>query len=165
MTLSAHLKYLRYVLRHKWFVWQEGRKLGLGWWQLFIHDWHKFLPSEWTPYVKSFYGGWKYSKRPPEVVEDFNKAWLHHIHFGLHHWQHWLLVFDDDSNDLLPLPMPRRYMVEMLADWRGASRAITGEDNTKEWYLKRRERFTRVIHPATRKWIEDELGIVAETME
>lgn len=157
--MTKHWQYLKYVLRHKFYVWREGRKLGLSWWILLIHDWQKFTPTEWSPYVWSFYGPWKYSERPQWLVDSFNRAWLHHIHYGPHHWQHWLLVYDDDKEAEEALPIPERYTVEMLADWRAAGLAITGQDNTKEWYLKRRERFQRVIHQDARKWIEKQLGI------
>lgn len=30
-----------------------------------------------------------------EVVENFNRAWLLHIHRNPHHWQHWVLINDD----------------------------------------------------------------------
>lgn len=54
--MSAHLQYLRYILRHKWFVFVAGWKVGAPLWRLVIHDWSKFTPAEWTPYVRKFYG-------------------------------------------------------------------------------------------------------------
>jgi len=50
-----HLAYLRYVLRHKWFVLLACWRAGL-YWRGIVHDWHKFLPSEWFPYVEHFHG-------------------------------------------------------------------------------------------------------------
>lgn len=50
-----HLAFLKSLLRHKWFTLLECRRLGilrLG----IIHDWTKFTPSEWGPYVQWFYG-------------------------------------------------------------------------------------------------------------
>ncbi len=54
--------------------------------------------------------------------------------------------------------MPDKYMREMLADWRGAGRAITGKDNTKEWYQGKRQK-TILLHPDNKAWIETELGL------
>jgi hypothetical protein len=55
------------------------------------------------------------------------------------------------------LPMPDRYRREMLADWRGAGRAISGKDDTLAWYMKNRKRL--MLHPDTRNWIEWQLGV------
>ena len=155
--LTPDYLYLKYVLRHKKFVYQEGRKLGLGRWALIVHDWQKFSLAEWTPYVLSFYGPWEYKDRPPTLVKLFDRAWLHHIHCGPHHYQYWILNQDDVDNVLLDIP--DRYRREMLADWRGAGLAISGKDATKKWYGERRVRFAQTIHPDTLEWLDEQLGI------
>ncbi|MCI0351247.1 MAG: DUF5662 family protein [Acidobacteriales bacterium] len=91
------------------------------------------------------------------VAADFNKAWLLHQHRNPHHWQFWILQEDDGGYE--KLPMPYRYRCEMLADWRGAGLAITGEDNTPEWYRKNRDNMR--LHPCVRAWIEEQLGVSA----
>lgn len=137
MTLRAHLGYLRYVVRHKWFVLMAGRRTGAPLWRLLIHDWSKFTRAEWGAYVASFYGPWKYGNRPASVVAAFDRAWLHHQHTNAHHWQHWVLR--EDSGTLKLLPMPEGMIREMVADWMGAGRAITGRWEAREWYVKNRE--------------------------
>jgi hypothetical protein len=87
--VKAHLKYLSYVLRHKWFVLRAGLELGVPLWQLLVHDWSKFLPSEWFPYVDYFYG------ERPRSTDRFNQAWLSHQRRNPHHWQYWVLLNDD----------------------------------------------------------------------
>jgi len=52
--MRAYISYLKYILRHKWFVFWEACKLGIPWLGL-IHDWHKFLPDEFFPYARYFY--------------------------------------------------------------------------------------------------------------
>jgi hypothetical protein len=54
--IQAHWKYLKYVVRHKWYVFLACRQLGVPLWQSIIHDWTKLLPCEWFPYVQFFYG-------------------------------------------------------------------------------------------------------------
>jgi len=54
--VKAHLQYLRYLMRHKWFVFVACWRLGVPLHQAIIHDWSKFLPGEWFPYVRFFYG-------------------------------------------------------------------------------------------------------------
>jgi hypothetical protein len=120
-------QYLRAVLRHKWFVFLAG--LGrVPLWRLLIHDWSKFTPAEWPQYARSFYGP---QPRSQQVKDDFDRAWLHHQKFNLHHWQYW--VMHEDSGKVFCLPMPGVYREEMLADWRGAGRAY-GNADTAAWY-------------------------------
>ena len=47
--LKPHLRYLGYVVRHKWFVFRAGLRTGAPLWRLVIHDWSKFTPAEWGP--------------------------------------------------------------------------------------------------------------------
>ena len=150
-------KYLWAVLRHKWFVFLECRKLGIPWLGI-IHDLSKFLPSEFGPYARYFYGPYPRDDehKPVSVVTGFNVAWLHHQHRNRHHWQRWLLTMDSarGSDKIVPFPMPDRYRKEMLADWRGAGRAY-GNSNTAEWYRENRDQIQ--LDAETRYWLEKRL--------
>lgn len=53
---------------------------------------------------------------------------------------------------VITIKMPERYVVEMVADWMGAGRAITGRWEVAEWY--EREKQNIVLHPATRTRVE-----------
>ena len=162
--LAGHLRYLWYVMVHKWFVLVEGRKLGLGLWQLAIHDLSKFGPSEWGPYVTFFYDA---SGRPVQrrdgtgyyhVADEkaaFSAAWNHHVRVNPHHWQAWLLV--KDGGAVVPLRMPRKFVLEMVADWRGAGRA-QGTPDTVKWYAANGGKM--VLHEETRREVEALLGVV-----
>lgn len=156
--MKAHLQYLRYVLRHKWFVLMAG--LGeVPIWRLIFHDWTKFLPVEWNPYVAFFYGhgmtrgqaaALDYNFPVDNATElAFEYAWNHHQNHNDHHWQHWLRFGDDGT--LLALPMPDVCRREMWADWRGAGRAL-GKPDTATWYEANKEKMK--LHPGTRKWVE-----------
>jgi hypothetical protein len=127
--VKPHLKYASYVARHKWFVFRAGLKTKAPLWRLLIHDWSKLTPAEWFPYVASFYGA---QGRTPTVRAAFDRAWLHHQHRNPHHWQHWLL--QEDDGDLKTLRMPRKLACEMVADWMGAGRAITGRWEVGSWF-------------------------------
>ena len=140
-----HLKYLQYVIKHKWYVFKEAYKLGIVWRGL-THDLSKFLPSEWFPYVEYFYG-----KNPSQC--EFDKAWLKHQKRNKHHWQWWLL--QEDEGQLKPIPMNDISRKEMLADWIGAGKAITGEDNLIEWYEKNKDKM--ILHHDTRVWVEEQI--------
>lgn len=244
--MSAHLKYLSYVLRHKWFVLVAGLKTGAPLWRLLIHDWSKFLPCEWGPYTRTFYtaprvgervggvadgapfDGVVINTRPASEVEArgftpvdcfvrddqgrewwawsfeiqqrhdvdaaFDRAWLHHQKANAHHWQCWVLMEDQprrgpywfnetaesirasgadwkcrtipvpaaarsfahslitDANRYRALRMPEALVREMVADWMGAGRAITGRWDVAAWYQNNRENM--VLHRDTRARVE-----------
>ena len=48
------LKYLKYVIKHKWYTFVECCRLGIPWLGI-IHDLSKFLPSELFTYAEWFY--------------------------------------------------------------------------------------------------------------
>jgi hypothetical protein len=151
--MKAHLRYLNYVLRHKFFVaraWvalaqisqYSKREWAVMLWRALVHDASKFSRAEWGPYVAMFYG-------PPTTDGDvkrerqaaFNYAWLHHQHRNPHHWQHWVLR--EDSGKVLVLLPERMFADEMLADWLGAGpKALTAHSmatavaDTIAWYAK-----------------------------
>lgn len=116
-------------------------------WRGIVHDMSKFLPCEWFPYVEHFYGSGKND-------EEFDAAWLHHQKFNKHHWQYWLL--QKDSGECVPMKMPIEYVKELLADWRGVTRAFGKpvEDTTK-WYIDNKDKM--ILHPETRRFIESSL--------
>jgi hypothetical protein len=136
-----HLRYLWYVLCHKWYVLVAGvRWTKAPLWRLLIHDWSKFLPSEWGPYVDFFYG--PLGGRGRAVVDnEFDRAWLFHQRRNPHHWQYWVLL--RDSGRERPLKMPDPIAREMVADWL----ALSGRRSVVGWYLG--ERRNMRLHPST----------------
>ena len=154
MFLISHIRYLWYLIRHKWYVLRECWSMGLFWLGI-AHDWTKFMPCEWFPYVRHFYGPKPIERdavgyyKPTGVSEEFDRAWLHHIHRNAHHWQYWLLVQDDDEGKILEMPLS--CLKGMIADWRGAGRA-QGTPNTLAWYIKHKEKIQ--LHPESRIWVE-----------
>lgn len=146
--VKEHLQYANYMIRHKWYVFVECCRLGIPW-RGVTHDLSKLLPSEWFPYTATFYGA-----APTNAVEKiihavkFDTAWLKHIHRNKHHWQYWIL--HEDCGNLTLIPMPTRYVKEMLADWRGAGKAQGFEDITS-WYKK--NYYKILIHKKTREYL------------
>ena len=149
--MNSHLKYLGYVVRHKWFVLVAGLRVGgIPLWRLVIHDWSKFTPAEWGPYARRFGGGRSGVLDKSADAEEFHRAWTHHWHLNPHHWEHWLAFQDDGSTR--PMRMPEHFAREMAADWMGAGRAITGRWEVREWYAKNAHRI--VLHDETRATVE-----------
>jgi hypothetical protein len=81
----------------------------------------------------------------------FDRAWLHHQHRNPHHWQHWVLREDSGATKILA--MPPHFVREMVADWMGAGRAITGKWDLPIWYAKNREKIQ--LHAASREIAEN----------
>lgn len=152
-----YLTYAFYILKHKWYVFLECKKVGL-WWRGIKHDWHKFMPSEFIPYADYFYGpyGCKFKAESQEDFEPrtvtkskFNFAWLLHQKRADHHWQWWLLINDEDPP--APLPMSPKARLEMLCDWCGMSKTLK-TSGIKDWYEKNKNKI--ILHYDTREWIE-----------
>lgn len=78
--------------------------------QLNLHDASKYTDEEYKAYDLYFYG-----TKTEKVKKDFDYAWLHHIHENPHHWQHWVLVNDDEGT--YALEMPKEFVYEMICDW------------------------------------------------
>ena len=163
IEMTKYIKYLWYILRHKWFVFVECRRLEITWLGI-IHDWSKFRLSEFIPYAKHFYSGNRIEKNERERVQGydksndidddlFNRAWLLHLKRNKHHWQWWLL--SEANRETKILSMYHKYRKEMLADWTGTGKAITGKNNNREWYNRNKDNI--LLSPRTRYWIERNL--------
>jgi len=158
-----YYKYLKYLLRHKYYVMIECFKVGLFWRGL-VHDLSKFLPSEFFPYVNFFYREKPLINREtvafydPSSVGDkaFTYAWFLHQKRNKHHWQYWILVNLDGSIKIFE--MKSKYRKEMLCDWKGAGRAQGQMDtkaNLKKWYGENKNKI--IMGPMTRSLIESEI--------
>lgn len=152
-----YLKYAKHVLLHKWFVFLACCTLGVPWLGV-LHDLSKLLPDEFFPYASYFHG------RPPggsperdairrRMQGDFDRAWLRHLHRNRHHPQHWRLVNDTDG--VVLLAMPEKYVREMVADWIGAGMAIYGyswkeaPQKTHAWWSANQNGSGYALHPDT----------------
>lgn len=152
--MRAHIAYCCYVLTHKWHVFIGCVALGVPLHQAIIHDWVKFLPIEWGPYVRQFYNsdGSKRQVRdasgsydPNKQADAFKRAWLHHQRQP-HHWQSWISI--GDGGNVTPLPIPQRFVLEMVADWYGAGMAISGTRDLERWYLANKDKM--ILEDGTR---------------
>lgn len=122
--------YLRSLCDHVMNVRTAGHMLGLNVWQSKEHDSTKFGLEEFPRYARNFHG----DKADPD---GFARAWLHHIHHNEHHWQHW--IFPDGytpkgsivENGVVE--MIDMWVLEMVADWMGASKVYTGSWDMSDW--------------------------------
>lgn len=124
----------------------------------FNHDASKYDREEYLPYDEYFYGG----NRSYQVVQDFNYAWLRHIHHNPHHWQYWVLLEDDPQTGdrFKALAMPLYYIFEMIADWWSFSWKNENLGEIFTWYDSHRDKM--ILHRDTRRIVEDILRRIRE---
>lgn len=128
-------------------------------WQIeFAHDASKSDPDEYEAYDAYFYGGNKSFK----VVQNFNKAWLLHIHRNPHHWQHWILIHDDPNEPETILDMPYNYILEMICDWWSFSWRKKNLFEIFNWYDEHKDYIK--LSDKTRKTVEDILNRIKEKL-
>ena len=151
MNFKIYWKYFKYVCEHKNNVFIECWKAGL-YWRGFVHDLSKFLPSEFFPYAKFFMetNREKKYKKSDEDNMNFQRGWLLHQKRNKHHWNYWVSI--TRKNELIPLPMPEKYIKEMVCDWKGMSRVFGGS-----WinYYKQNKK-DMILHEFTIKKIQEE---------
>lgn len=134
----------------------HNKMKGHDLWIFDKHDASKYSDDEYNAYDKYFYGNNKSFK----VVQDFNYAWLHHIHNNPHHWQYWILVHDDEPEEVLDMPF--WYIVEMICDWWSFSWKTGKLDEIFEWYEKHKD---MKLSDKTRHEVEKLLGMIRQELD
>lgn len=122
------------------------------------HDLSKYTEDEYDAYDKYFYGN---GRKPEEVKNNFNYAWLHHIHNNPHHWQHWVLINDEDGT--IALEMPQEYIYEMLSDWWAFSFKKGDLKEIFKWYDSHKANM--MLHKNTKKLIEELLEKIKKILD
>jgi hypothetical protein len=116
------------------------------------HDQSKYDETEYNAYDKYFYG----KNKSYQVVEDFNYAWLLHIHKNPHHWQYWILKNDNPDEGEILMDMPDCFIVEMICDWWSFSWKKENLQEIFKWYEERKDYIK--LSDYTRKKVEDILN-------
>jgi hypothetical protein len=129
VPIEVAAAFIESLTEHITYVVEAGERIGVSKDQLDVHDLSKWSIHEFPGYALHFKGG-----GAPDL---FVHAWLHHIHYNPHHWQHWIFAdrFTPKGSRVEGgcVEMPKIYVVEMVADWMGASRAYTGSWDMSNW--------------------------------
>ncbi|MDY4815011.1 MAG: DUF5662 family protein [Turicibacter bilis] len=125
--------------------------------QIATHDESKFSPEEYDAYDAYFYG----NNKTFMIVENFNKAWLHHIHNNPHHWQHWVLLQDEGT--VVCVDMPMNYIIEMICDWWSFSWTDGNLFEIFDWYEDNKKNMD--LSDVTRTIVEGMLNQIREILE
>lgn len=120
--------HLRTVQKHRAMVRKLCFKCGL-YWQGLTHDLSKYSPTEFWNGVK-FYTGTKSPHVGERAAYGYSKAWLHHKGHNKHHAEYWQDIQDDGTTK--PMPMPTKYLFEMICDRVAASMVYLGDKYTDD---------------------------------
>lgn len=164
---NIYWQYFKYVMEHKKNVFIECWKERL-YLHAFTHDMSKFLPCEFIPYAKYFYGedgvelekSWSYeainngrsclSNNYLKCKHSFERAWMHHYLHNKHHWDYWMEEY-----------IPHKYLIQMICDWKAMSKKFG--DTAQEFYLKNYKDIK--LNRNTRLTLEDNLGFRVKCCE
>ena len=119
--------HLKTITRHRHMVIRHCAKAGILW-QGLRHDLSKYGPTEFFQGVRYFDG--THSPTEDERRElGYSLAWMHHKGRNRHHWEYWT-DYDMQAKAYVAMPMPRRFLAEMLCDRVAASKIYNGERYT-----------------------------------
>jgi len=132
-------KCLKYILEHKWIVFKLCIKKG-KFIHALTHDLSKLYPDEFFAISRKYFS----DRTSPGIDKSYDLAWLLHKNRNKHHWEYWI---DEHGK---PIPMPKRYVEQMLIDWEAMS--IKFKDTPEEFYDKTKNKM--ILHEDSITWIE-----------
>ena len=146
-------KHFKTITKHRFIVMAGCFRVGLIW-QGLTHDLSKYSPTEFLMGAKYYQG-----TRSPNTAEredkGFSQAWMHHKGRNRHHYEYWTDM-NRTTRNYESVPMPRKYLVEMVMDRRAASITYQGAAYTDasalNYFMGSRER--ELMHPQTRQELE-----------
>ena len=146
-------QHFKTITHHRWVVRKGCFRMGL-YWQGLTHDLSKYSPTEFRQGARYFQG-----TRSPNAAEreekGYSEAWMHHKGRNRHHYEYWTDM-SPRSKTYESVPMPRRYLAEMVADRVAACKIYEGENYTAESALRylMRSKEKDLMNPQTRRELE-----------
>ena len=139
-------QHFKTITHHKWLVMQGCFQVGL-YWQGLTHDLSKYTPTEFRVGAQ-YYQGNKSPNGAERKEKGYSTAWIHHKGRNKHHYEYWTDLCRETGR-YESVPMPRRYLVEMIMDRRAACMTYQGAAYTDasawEYFEKSLER--KLMHP------------------
>lgn len=159
-------KHFKTITYHKYLVAKGCFRIGL-YKQGILHDLSKYSPAEFLVGVK-YYQGDRSPNNAEREVKGYSSAWLHHKGRNKHHYEYWVDYSSQSGGDLfIPVPMPPKYLAEMVMDRIAASKVYKGKDYTDDaplsYYLSGKDKIP--IHPQTAETLEKILRLLSEKGE
>lgn len=156
-------KHFSTVTYHKYLVARGCFSVGL-YRQGLLHDLSKYSPAEFGTGIR-YYQGNRSPNNAEREEKGYSGAWLHHKGRNKHHYEYWTDY--NEEGDTVAVPMPDRYVAEMVMDRIAASKVYEGKNYTDasplEYYLKGAARAE--MHEDTRRTLEKYLRMLARRGE
>lgn len=136
------------ITKHRLLVMGGCFRVGL-YWQGLVHDLSKYSPTEFWNGAR-FYQGTRSPNAAERETKGYSEAWIHHKGRNRHHYEYWTDMSLQTRN-YESIPMPRKYLVEMVMDRRAACMIYQGKAYTPGsalvYFDKSREK--ELMHPQT----------------
>lgn len=116
------------------------------------HDESKYRTIEYEAYDAYFYDVGTEGKTKEEIEKAFDRAFLEHMHVNDHHWQHWVLPYDD-SSETKAIEMPEDAVYEMVCDWWSFSLVNKKPGEIDDWYESHKN--IMILNERTRTLVEN----------
>lgn len=150
MKLWQHFKT---ITHHRILVMCGCFRVGL-YLQGLTHDLSKYSPTEFLTGAK-YYQGTRSPNSAEREEKGYSEAWMHHKGRNRHHYEYWTDM-NRQTRNYESVPMPRKYLVEMVMDRRAACKVYQGKDyhpgSELEYFLRSRER--ELMHEKTKQELE-----------
>ena len=160
--MSFARQHFKTITKHKWIVMRYCFRMGLIC-QGLAHDLSKYSPTEFLAGAKYWQGDRSPNNAEREAI-GVSYSWLHHKGRNRHHFEYWV-DYDLEADTILAgMPIPRKYVAEMIADRIGASTVYLGElyDDTAPYvYLTKSLDKLWFVHPDVREQLAYLLGMLA----
>ena len=121
--MKNFLGHLHTINHHRRLVRQGCFRMGL-YWQGFTHDLSKYSRVEFSTGVR-YYQGTRSPNTAEREEKGWSEAWMHHKGRNRHHWEYWTDL-DMKTKAYAPVPMPQKYLAEMVADRIAACKTYQG---------------------------------------
>ncbi len=159
-------RHFKTITRHKWMVLKYCFRVGL-YRQGLLHDLSKYSPTEFLVGCR-YYQGYRSPNNGEREERGVSTAWLHHKGRNRHHFEYWVDYALGTDTVIAGVPMPRRYIVEMVMDRISACRNYSGDTYTDaaplEYFLKNKDRLW-FMHKTTKRELEGLLRMLSEQGE
>ncbi|MBP3657177.1 MAG: catalase [Clostridia bacterium] len=156
--------HLSTITRHRHTVIRHCAKAGILL-QGLGHDLSKYGPTEFWQGVR-FFDGTHSPTEDERRQYGYSLAWMHHKGRNRHHWEYWT-DYHAEKGRYCAVPMPRRFVAEMLCDRIAASKIYNGsryQDGDVLNYLMSRK-LKDEMHPETFRMLEHFLTILRDRGE
>lgn len=126
LRMSKAWKHFKTITYHKYLVAKGCFQVGL-YKQGIFHDLSKYSPAEFLVGAKYYQGNRSPNNAERENI-GYSSAWLHHKGRNKHHYEYWIdYSMQDVPGGMAPVPMPYRYIAEMIMDRIAASKVYLGK--------------------------------------